>query len=362
MTATTGSGSSARDLSIFFQRKQDADGRKRMSCNGCRVLRKGCSDTCILRPCLQWIESAEAQGHATVFVAKFFGRAGLMAFISAVPDHQRPALFQSLLYEACGRTVNPVNGAVGLLWSGNWQLCQAAVETVLKGGTLRPPQSSSVIPTCSTRPSLMNSLSANLRVNSNVNNINSSSRLSLEVGKARPVNEMREMYTVKPELDFPLNRPQESCNPHQPWAAKVKSEPHDLSLCEAFQAVRHNQKIIHLPSSEMAASPRRVRQRIQGINEANHQDLSNSNSDDDKSPGNFDFIPNIAMEPKANLDLTLNFEVSSSSHFKRRVSSPSIVSVNSEGSVTSLESGSLPVPNEKDSYVGTEHKVLALFP
>ncbi|GAV58716.1 DUF260 domain-containing protein [Cephalotus follicularis] len=108
-----------------------------MSCNGCRVLRKGCSESCMLRPCLQWIDSPEAQGHATVFVAKFFGRAGLMSFISAVPENQRPALFQSLLFEACGRTVNPVNGAVGLLWTGNWQLCQTAVETVLRGGTLR---------------------------------------------------------------------------------------------------------------------------------------------------------------------------------------------------------------------------------
>ncbi|CAN1191266.1 LOB domain-containing protein 38 [Linum perenne] len=108
-----------------------------MSCNGCRVLRKGCSETCILRPCLQWIDSPESQGHATVFVAKFFGRAGLMSFISAVPDSQRPALFQSLLFEACGRTVNPVNGAVGLLWTGNWHVCQTAVETVLRGGSLR---------------------------------------------------------------------------------------------------------------------------------------------------------------------------------------------------------------------------------
>ncbi|KAJ0248839.1 LOB domain-containing protein 38 [Hirschfeldia incana] len=109
-----------------------------MSCNGCRVLRKGCSETCILRPCIQWIESAEAQGHATVFVAKFFGRAGLMSFISSVPESQSPALFQSLLYEACGRTVNPVNGAVGLLWTGNWSVCQAAVETVLRGDSLKP--------------------------------------------------------------------------------------------------------------------------------------------------------------------------------------------------------------------------------
>ncbi|KAH7660798.1 Lateral organ boundaries LOB domain-containing protein [Dioscorea alata] len=109
-----------------------------MSCNGCRILRKGCSEGCVLRTCLQWIDGAEAQGHATVFVAKFFGRAGLMSFISAVPESQRPALFQSLLYEACGRAVNPVGGAVGLLWGGNWHLCEAAVEAVLCGAAPRP--------------------------------------------------------------------------------------------------------------------------------------------------------------------------------------------------------------------------------
>ncbi|CAD6204158.1 unnamed protein product [Miscanthus lutarioriparius] len=109
-----------------------------MSCNGCRVLRKGCSEACVLRPCLQWIDAADAQGHATVFVAKFFGRAGLLSFISAVPDAHRPALFQSLLYEAAGRTINPVHGAVGLLGTGNWHLCQAAVHTVLRGGAIGP--------------------------------------------------------------------------------------------------------------------------------------------------------------------------------------------------------------------------------
>ncbi|KAL2537302.1 LOB domain-containing protein 39 [Forsythia ovata] len=109
-----------------------------MSCNGCRILRKGCNENCILRQSLQGIQSAQAQANATVFVAKFFGRAGLMSFLSSVPESQRPALFQSLLFEACGRTVNPVNGAVGLLWTGNWLVCQSAVETVLSGGILRP--------------------------------------------------------------------------------------------------------------------------------------------------------------------------------------------------------------------------------
>ncbi|KAE8805633.1 LOB domain-containing protein 40 [Hordeum vulgare] len=106
----------------------------RLSCNGCRVLRKGCSEDCSIRPCLQWIKSPEAQANATVFLAKFYGRAGLMNLINAgTDDSLRPGIFRSLLYEACGRIVNPIYGSVGLLWSNNWQMCQAAVEAVLSG-------------------------------------------------------------------------------------------------------------------------------------------------------------------------------------------------------------------------------------
>ncbi|XP_076934309.1 LOB domain-containing protein 37-like [Bidens hawaiensis] len=107
-----------------------------MSCNGCKVLWKGCNESCILRQSLTAIETPQGQANATVFVAKFFGRAALMSLLSAVPDHQRPALFESLLLEACGRTVNPVNGAVGLLSTGKWHVCQSAAETVLRGGTI----------------------------------------------------------------------------------------------------------------------------------------------------------------------------------------------------------------------------------
>ncbi|KAL2335280.1 hypothetical protein Fmac_016493 [Flemingia macrophylla] len=110
----------------------------RMSCNGCRVLRKGCSEDCSIRPCLQWIKNPESQANATVFLAKFYGRAGLMNLVNAGPQHLRPAIFRSLLYEACGRIVNPIYGSVGLLWSGSWQLCQAAVEAVLKGEPITP--------------------------------------------------------------------------------------------------------------------------------------------------------------------------------------------------------------------------------
>ncbi|KAL6507538.1 hypothetical protein OROGR_023733 [Orobanche gracilis] len=105
----------------------------RMSCNGCRVLRKGCSDDCSIRPCLEWIKSPESQANATVFLAKFYGRAGLVNLLNAGPNHLRPAIFKSLLHEACGRIMNPISGSVGLVWSGKWQLCQNAVEAVLRG-------------------------------------------------------------------------------------------------------------------------------------------------------------------------------------------------------------------------------------
>ncbi|XP_022968330.1 LOB domain-containing protein 42-like [Cucurbita maxima] len=111
----------------------------RMSCNGCRILRKGCSHDCIIRPCLQWIPSPDSQANATIFLAKFYGRAGLFNLITAAAEHLRPAIFKSLLYEACGRMVNPVYGSVGLLCSGDWDKCQAAVDAVLTGSMIVEP-------------------------------------------------------------------------------------------------------------------------------------------------------------------------------------------------------------------------------
>ncbi|KAI4347180.1 hypothetical protein L6164_008015 [Bauhinia variegata] len=105
----------------------------RLSCNGCRVLRKGCTADCPIRPCLQWIKSSESQSNATLFLAKFYGRAGLLNLINAGTPHLRPVIYKSLLYEACGRLVNPIFGSAGLLSSGSWNLCQAAVEAVLRG-------------------------------------------------------------------------------------------------------------------------------------------------------------------------------------------------------------------------------------
>ncbi|XP_045807468.1 LOB domain-containing protein 40-like [Trifolium pratense] len=103
----------------------------KLSCNGCRVLRKGCSEDCIIKPCLEWISSAQAQGHATLFLAKFYGRTGLLNLLANAPNQNAEAVFKSLLYEAAGRLVNPTYGALGLFWTGQWSRCEAAVESVL---------------------------------------------------------------------------------------------------------------------------------------------------------------------------------------------------------------------------------------
>lgn len=47
------------------------------------------------------------------------------------------------MYEACGRIVDPISGSVGLLCSGKWEQCQAAVDGVLKGKPITPDPSSS---------------------------------------------------------------------------------------------------------------------------------------------------------------------------------------------------------------------------
>ncbi|OMP02145.1 hypothetical protein COLO4_11311 [Corchorus olitorius] len=132
----------------------------RMSCNGCRVLRKGCTETCSLRPCLHWLPTAQSQANATLFLAKFYGRAGLVNLINAGPQNLRPGIFKSLLYEACGRIVNPVYGSVGLMWSGKWHLCQAAVDAVLNGAPIMQVSLDSEL----TDPSLaLNKLSCDIR-------------------------------------------------------------------------------------------------------------------------------------------------------------------------------------------------------
>ncbi|KAI4386471.1 hypothetical protein MLD38_004402 [Melastoma candidum] len=105
-----------------------------MSCNGCRVLRRGCNEECTLRQCLQGILSPDSQAVVTLFLTKFYGRDKLLKeLIEACPQDRRPEIFGSLVYEACGRIVDPVRGSIGLLMSGNGGECLAAYEAIMSG-------------------------------------------------------------------------------------------------------------------------------------------------------------------------------------------------------------------------------------
>lgn len=45
---------------------------------------------CTIRPYLQWIKSPDSQANATLFLAKFYGRTGLLNLINAGPQNFRP--------------------------------------------------------------------------------------------------------------------------------------------------------------------------------------------------------------------------------------------------------------------------------
>ncbi|GLU00141.1 hypothetical protein SLE2022_175330 [Rubroshorea leprosula] len=166
------------------------------------VLQKGCNESCILRPYLQWVDSAEAQGQATAFVAKFFGRSGLISFLSVIPESQRPALCQSLLFETCGRTVNQVNGAVGLLWTGNWHVCQVAMETLLLGRTLRLLLELTVSPSASDETS--EATWTNTQKLQETMNLNSNFRFTNSRSKVSPKRKMEEEFKKPPPSDLDL--------------------------------------------------------------------------------------------------------------------------------------------------------------
>ncbi|KAF5772588.1 putative transcription factor AS2-LOB family [Helianthus annuus] len=69
---------------------------------------------------------------AVMFIIPFF----CSNYRNRKPVDDLQLCLQSLLFEAAARTVNPMTRAVGLFWTGNWHVCQAAVDTVLRGGTL----------------------------------------------------------------------------------------------------------------------------------------------------------------------------------------------------------------------------------
>lgn len=103
--------------------------------------------------------------------------------------------------------VNPIHGAIGLLWTGSWQLCQAAVDAVLKGRPIAqiPVDSSAGAPI----PPLQKAFSSSIRHVSKedaavkeINKVNKDSRTPFKRSVKRRLLSPKDFYI--------LTRPQSS--------------------------------------------------------------------------------------------------------------------------------------------------------
>ncbi|GKV31953.1 hypothetical protein SLEP1_g40602 [Rubroshorea leprosula] len=96
--------------------------------------------------------------------------------------------------------VNLVNDAVGLLWMGNWHVCQVAVEIVLLGGTLRPLSKLMVSPPASDETS--EATWTNIRKLQETMNLNSNFRFTNSRSKVSPKRKMEEEFKKPPPSDL----------------------------------------------------------------------------------------------------------------------------------------------------------------
>ncbi|KAK7407533.1 hypothetical protein VNO78_09486 [Psophocarpus tetragonolobus] len=190
----------------------------KQSCNGCRILRKGCCEECIIKPCLEWINSPNAQANATLFLAKFYGRVGLLNLINAAPPHLRPVVFKSLMYEACGRIANPTFGSVGLFWTGEWAHCQAAVEAVLAGS-----QINAVVASHSQKTPGTHHVSQNI----GIRHVSKHADVDDQKGKAKKIKRTRKVIQMKPQMgSAALWKPTSSCAPsHEETVEAMLANP-----------------------------------------------------------------------------------------------------------------------------------------
>ena len=108
-------------------------------------------------------------------------------------------IFKSLLFEACGRMVDPIHGSIGLMCSGNWHLCQTAVDAVLSG---EPILSASNPPlTCDIRH-----VSKNKKSDDGLCKVKSRRRFKASASKRKPkMEEVYELVNSESELNGGLS-------------------------------------------------------------------------------------------------------------------------------------------------------------
>ena len=95
--------------------------------------------------------------------------------------------------------MNPVNGAVGLLWTGNWHVCQAIVKTMLRDGTLR------VMPELMALTPASKSTCTNMwKFEETATNLNSNYRFSNSKSKVSPKRKRIEEFKKLQLFDLDL--------------------------------------------------------------------------------------------------------------------------------------------------------------
>ncbi|CAA7389470.1 unnamed protein product [Spirodela intermedia] len=80
-------------------------------CAACKILRRKCTDTCILAPFFP-------PGEPLKFAAahKVFGASNIIKLLQGLPESQRGDAVKSVVYEANARLRDPVYGCAGVIW------------------------------------------------------------------------------------------------------------------------------------------------------------------------------------------------------------------------------------------------------
>jgi hypothetical protein len=119
-------------------------------------------------------------------------------------------IYRSLLYETCGRIINPIFGSVGLLWSGRWHLCQAAVEAVLKGVPISQISSDNNTDSSASPPSKSpgDIRHVNKEMDAKLHKISKTNHSQFKRKGSKPKDKEHNLVFTRPEL-----APQNVCSP-----------------------------------------------------------------------------------------------------------------------------------------------------
>ncbi|PIN22464.1 hypothetical protein CDL12_04830 [Handroanthus impetiginosus] len=106
--------------------KNNQEPRSSSSCAACKFLKRRCSPDCQFRP---YFRSDEYDKFAKVH--KVFGASNVIKILNQVPEDQRPAAVNSLVYEAEVRLRDPIYGCIGAIASLQHKMVKLQHDLIL---------------------------------------------------------------------------------------------------------------------------------------------------------------------------------------------------------------------------------------